>query len=81
MKERTITLIDVTPGRKPTDPVVLKFDDVQVGIIALRELRRNNIGMVNLGQIKKLENHITETGKKRFTKKELKNIIGEEETC
>jgi hypothetical protein len=37
--------------------------------------------MVNLGQIKKLENHITETGKKRFTKKELKNIIGEEETC
>ncbi len=77
--ERIITLTDVTPGRPKSEPIQIKESELRIGVTALGELRRNNMGIVNLGQITKLENHIKATGKKRYTKSELREIIGETE--
>jgi mRNA-degrading endonuclease toxin of MazEF toxin-antitoxin module len=79
MKSKTITLTDVTPGAKKNPPLVINRHDLEIGVIALRELSRNNMGLVNYHQIKTLEKHIVETKKKRFTKKELHEIIGDTE--
>lgn len=76
-KERIITLTDVTPGRPKSEPLRITESELRIGVIALGELRRNNMGVIAYSQIKMLEDHIKKTGKTRYTKKELREIIGE----
>ncbi len=45
--------------------------------LSMKELRRNNMGWVTLGQIDRLADYIRKSGKERFTKDEITEIIGE----
>lgn len=74
-----ITLTEVRKDGTTVESISISREDLNIGVNALRELRRNNMGIVNIVQIKKLEDHIKSTGKTRFTKRELHEIIGENE--
>ena len=76
-EEKMITLTEVSPNGDKHSSISIKQSDLKVGVIALGELRRNNMGIVTVGQIRKLEDYIKKTGQKKFTKRELKAIIGE----
>lgn len=75
MKEK-ITLVEVKKDGSKKETITITREGLYIGAIALRELRRNNMGMVSVGQIAKVEEVIKKTGKKKFTKKELQDIIG-----
>lgn len=72
-----ITLTEVRKDGTETQSISINRDDLIVGVIALKELRRNNMGFVTVSQIAQLEAHIKKTGQKRFIKKQLHEIIGE----
>ena len=74
-----ITLTEVRKDGTKVESISISREDLNIGVNALRELRRNNMGLVTYGQIKKLEDYIKRTGKTRFTKRELREIIGETE--
>jgi hypothetical protein len=72
-----ITLVEVKKDGSKRETITITQEDLHIGAIALGELRRNRMGMVSVGQIDKVEEYIKKTGKKKFTKKELQEIIGE----
>ena len=72
-----ITLTEVRKDGTQAQSISISRNDLAIGVIALKELRRNNMGFVTVSQIKQLETHIKKTGQKRFTKKQLHEIIGE----
>lgn len=74
-----ITLTEVRKDGTQVPTISISRDDLYIGMIALKELRRNNMGLVTVGQIAQLEAYIKKTGQKRFTKKQLHEIIGETE--
>ena len=74
-----ITLTEVRKDGTKVESISISREDLNIGVNALRELRRNNMGLVTVVQIKKLEDYIKRTGKTRFTKRELREIIGETE--
>lgn len=74
-----INLTEVRKDGTRAQSISISRDDLTIGVIALKELRRNNMGFVTVGQIKQLETHIKKTKQKRFTKKQLHEIIGETE--
>lgn len=74
-----ITLTEVRKDGTTVESISISRADLSIGVKALSELRRNNMGMVTVVQIKKLEDYIKRTGKTRFTKRELHEIIGETE--
>ena len=74
-----ITLTEVRKDGTIVESISISREDLNIGVNALRELRRNNMGLVTYGQIKKLEDHIKRTGKTRYTKRELHENIGETE--
>ena len=74
-----ITLTEVRKDGTKVESISISREDLSIGVKALSELRRNNMGMVTVVQIKKLEDYIKRTGKTRFTKRELHEIIGETE--
>ncbi len=74
-----ITLTEVRKDGTKAESISISREDLKLGVNALRELRRNNMGIVTIVQIKKLEDHIKNTGQTRFTKRELHEIIGETE--
>ena len=74
-----ITLTEVRKDGTTVESISISREDLSIGVKALSELRRNNMGLVTVVQIKKLENHIKTTGQTRFTKRELHEIIGETE--
>ncbi|MCH4201375.1 MAG: hypothetical protein LKF54_00130 [Bacilli bacterium] len=76
-----ITLTEVRKDGTTVESISISREDLNIGVNALRELRRNNMGLVTYGQIKKLEAHIKRTGQTRYTKKELHDIIGETENA
>ena len=76
-----ITLTEVRKDGTKVESISIRREDLNIGVNALRELRRNNMGLVTYGQIKKLEDHIKTTGKTRYTKRELHEIIGETENA
>ena len=71
-----ITLVEVKKDGSQRETITITREDLHIGAIALKELRRNNMGIVSVGQIDKVENHIKKTGQTKFTKKELQEIIG-----
>ena len=76
-----ITLTEVRKDGTIVESISISREDLSIGVKALGELRRNNMGLVTYGQIKKLEDYIKRTGKTRYTKKELHDIIGETENA
>ena len=76
MTQKT-TLTEVRKDGTETQSISINRDDLIIGVIALKELRRNNMGFVTVSQIAQLEAHIKKTRQKRFTKKQLHEIIGE----
>lgn len=76
-----ITLWEVKRDGTQVETISMSREDLNIGVKALMELKRNNMGLVRVGQIAKLEDHIKKTGKTRFTKKELHEIIGETENA
>ena len=74
-----ITLTEVRKDGTTVESISISREDLSIGVKALSELRRNNMGLVTYGQIKKLEDYIKRTSKIRYTKKELHDIIGETE--
>jgi len=76
-----ITLTEVRKDGTTVQTISVSRKDLNIGVNALRELRRNNMGLVTVVQIKKLEDHIKKTGQTRFTKRELYEIIGETENA
>ena len=76
-----ITLTEVRKDGTKVESISISREDLNIGVKALSELSRNNMGMVTYGQIKKLEDYIKRTGKTRYTKKELHDIIGETENA
>ena len=76
-----ITLTEVRKDGTTVESISISREDLNIGVNALRELRRNNMGLVTYGQIKKLEDRIKTTGKTRYTKRELHEIIGETENA
>lgn len=71
-----ITLVEVKKDGSQRETITITREDLRIGAIALKELRRNNMGIVSVGQIDKVENYIKKTGQTKFTKKELQEIIG-----
>lgn len=76
-----ITLTEVRKDGTTVESISISREDLSIGVKALSELRRNNMGLVTYGQIKKLEDYIKRTSKTRYTKKELHDIIGETENA
>jgi len=76
-----ITLTEVRKDGTKVESISISREDLNIGVKALSELRRNNMGLVTYGQIKKLEDYIKRTGKTRYTKNELHDIIGETENA
>ena len=76
-----ITLTEVRKDGTKVESISISREDLNIGVKALSELRRNNMGLVTVVQIKKLEDYIKRTGKTRYTKKELHDIIGETENA
>lgn len=76
-----ITLTEVRRDGTTVETISISREDLNIGVKALSELRRNNMGLVTYGQIKKLEDYIKRTGKTRYTKNELHDIIGETENA
>ena len=76
-----ITLTEVRKDGTTAESISISHEDLNIGVNALCELRRNNMGLVTVVQIKKLEDHIKTTGKTRYTKRELHEIIGETENA
>lgn len=76
-----ITLTEVRKDGTKVESISISREDLNIGVKALSELHRNNMGLVTYGQIKKLEDYIKRTGKTRYTKKELHDIIGETENA
>ena len=76
-----ITLTEVRKDGTTVETISISREDLNIGVKALSELRRNNMGLVTYGQIKKFEDHIKRTGKTRYNKKELHDIIGETENA
>ena len=76
-----ITLTEVRIDGTTVGTISISREDLNIGVKALSELRRNNMGLVTYAQIKKLEDHIKRTGQTRYTKKELHDIIGETENA
>ena len=74
-----ITLTEVRKDGTTVESISISREDLSIGVKALSELRRNNMGLVTVVQIKMLEEYIKRTGKTRFTKRELHEIIGETE--
>jgi len=74
-----ITLTEVRKDGTTVESISISREDLSIGVKALSELRRNNMGLVTVVQIKKLEDYIKRTGQTRFTKRELHEIIGETE--
>ena len=74
-----ITLTEVRKDGTKVNSISISREDLNIGVKALSELRRNNMGLVTVVQIKKLEDYVKRTGKTRFTKRELHEIIGETE--
>ena len=76
-----ITLTEVRKDGTKVNSISISREDLNIGVKALSELRRNNMGLVTVVQIKKLEDYVKRTGKTRFTKRELHEIIGETENA
>ena len=74
-----ITLTEVRKDGTTVETISVSRADLNIGVKALSELRRNNMGLVNVVQIKKLEDYIKRTGQTRFSKREIRGIIGETE--
>jgi len=74
-----ITLIEVNKDGTQKETISISRDDLNIGVRALMELRRNNMGMISISQISKLEEFIKKTGQTRFTKQQLHKIIGDTE--
>ncbi len=74
-----ITLTEVRKDGTKVESISISREDLNLGVNALRELRRNNMGMVCVLQIDILKDHIKKTGQTRFNKKQLHEIIGETE--
>lgn len=58
-----ITLTEVRKDGTKVESISISREDLNIGVKALSELRRNNMGLVTYGQIKKLEDYIKRTGK------------------
>ena len=76
-----ITLWEVKKDGTQVETISVSREDLNIGVKALSELKRNNMGMVSVKQIDKLESHIKKTGQTRFTKKQIHEIIGETENA
>lgn len=76
-----ITLWEVKKDGTQIETISVSREDLNIGVNALSELKRNNMGMVSVKQIAKLESHIKKTGQTRFSKKQIHEIIGETENA